>query len=83
MSFCWPSGPVCVEDLDSTEGSSIVRLLTKTGHLFDLTIVAEGVETQEQADRLAEMGVDMLQGYLFGRPAVLEVGDGPAAALAA
>ena len=31
-------------------------------------IVCEGVETQEQADFLAEVGCDIGQGYLFAKP---------------
>lgn len=33
-----------------------------------LHIIAEGVETQEQADMLAEMGCDQFQGYLYAKP---------------
>ena len=32
-----------------------------------LKTVAEGVETQEQLDFLAEYGVDIYQGFLFGK----------------
>jgi len=30
--------------------------------------VAEGVETEAQRRRIAELGCDMAQGFLFGRP---------------
>jgi FOG: EAL domain len=43
---------------------SIIELSAK----LDLGIVAEGVETQEQSQYLADQGVDFLQGYLFARP---------------
>ncbi|MFZ3403616.1 EAL domain-containing protein [Aeromonas salmonicida] len=45
--------------LDST-----ISLATRLG----LETVAEGVETQEQADFLTERNVNYLQGYLYGRP---------------
>lgn len=47
------------------------RLLAGTARLFrDLgrIIVAEGIETQEQADAVIAMGFDYLQGYRFGKP---------------
>jgi sensor c-di-GMP phosphodiesterase-like protein len=43
---------------------SIIELSVK----LDLSIVAEGVETEEQSDYLTAHGVNYLQGYLFGRP---------------
>lgn len=43
---------------------SIIELSAK----LDLGIVAEGIETCEQRDYLANKKVDFLQGYLFGRP---------------
>ena len=49
--------------------TSLVKLIVDIGHLLDVEVVAEGIETDEQAERLAETGADLLQGYLFGRPA--------------
>ena len=43
---------------------SIIELSAK----LDLGIVAEGVETEEQSQYLADQNVDFLQGYLFARP---------------
>ena len=35
---------------------------------FRMTITAEGVETAEDFERMRELGCDVIQGYLFGRP---------------
>ena len=61
------SGPfrhvvACVDDSPATE--AVVRL----AHALGLKVVAEGVETQDQADILAQLHCDELQGFLFARP---------------
>jgi EAL domain-containing protein (putative c-di-GMP-specific phosphodiesterase class I) len=33
-----------------------------------MTVVAEGIETIQERDLLVELGCDLLQGYLLGRP---------------
>ncbi len=44
--------------------SSVVNMTKELG--FD--IIAEGVETKEQADMLADMGCNVIQGYFYSRP---------------
>jgi diguanylate cyclase (GGDEF)-like protein len=48
-------------------GSLIVAIIAMARAL-ELKVVAEGVETQAQADFLREQGCDQWQGYFFGRP---------------
>lgn len=47
---------------------ALVRSMVVVGHELNLKIVAECVETEEQADFLRNIGVDYAQGYLFGKP---------------
>jgi EAL domain-containing protein (putative c-di-GMP-specific phosphodiesterase class I) len=46
----------------------IVAAVVSLAHNLGLTAVAEGIETVEQLVRLQELGCDIGQGYLFGRP---------------
>ncbi|NBC49359.1 MAG: EAL domain-containing protein [Gammaproteobacteria bacterium] len=56
------------EMFDSEKAANLVDSMLRMGHSLSLDVVAEGVETEAQRDRLIAMGVDRLQGYLFGRP---------------
>jgi diguanylate cyclase (GGDEF)-like protein len=47
---------------------ALVRAIIEMGHALDMQIVAEGVETTAQVERLAAYGCDFLQGYLFCEP---------------
>ncbi|TDM06635.1 MAG: hypothetical protein C4K60_19225 [Ideonella sp. MAG2] len=47
---------------------AIVQAIIQMAHALNLTTIAEGVETDEQADFLRAKGCDMLQGYRFCRP---------------
>jgi diguanylate cyclase (GGDEF)-like protein len=48
--------------------AAIARTIIDLAQNFDLTVHAEGVETAQQLDFLAQRGCDRAQGYLFARP---------------
>jgi diguanylate cyclase (GGDEF)-like protein/PAS domain S-box-containing protein len=50
------------------QSASIVRAVIGLGHGLEMSIVAEGVETQEQLGFLADEGCDAVQGYFIGKP---------------
>lgn len=50
------------------EGELLIRATVEVARCFGLRVVAEGVETRQQQMRLIALGVDYMQGYLFGRP---------------
>jgi diguanylate cyclase (GGDEF)-like protein/PAS domain S-box-containing protein len=50
------------------DDTSIVEAVVRLGHSLGLSVVAEGVETPLQLNRLRDLGCDKGQGYLFGRP---------------
>jgi diguanylate cyclase (GGDEF)-like protein len=52
--------------------AAIVRTILTLAHSLDLTVVAEGVETEGQRAFLVENGCEVFQGYLFGRPVPVE-----------
>jgi EAL domain-containing protein (putative c-di-GMP-specific phosphodiesterase class I) len=47
---------------------AIVRLITALAHGLEVKVIAQGVEDEETVNALAELGVDMAQGYYFSRP---------------
>lgn len=54
------------------ESGPIVGLIFALGKQIGATIVAEGVETQEQFDWLSKSDCDQIQGYFISRPAELD-----------
>ena len=51
------------------EQMAIVSTIVSLARALNLKVVAEGVETQEQANLLRLLRCDEVQGYLFGKPA--------------
>jgi EAL domain-containing protein (putative c-di-GMP-specific phosphodiesterase class I) len=54
------------------ETALIVRSTIDLGHNLGLSVVAEGVETSEAWDALADLGCDIAQGYFMSRPVPAE-----------
>ena len=52
----------------AAQTKAIVRALTDISQTMNLTIVAEGIETESQAKIFADFGCDVAQGFLFGKP---------------
>ena len=52
---------------DSTD-RELVAAVVGMGRALKLVVVAEGIETQEQAEALRELGCDVGQGFLFAKP---------------
>ena len=52
----------------SKDKSELVKAMLSIGTALHLEVVAEGVETDEQADYLRALGCPQAQGYLFGKP---------------
>ena len=53
------------EDIGDT---AIVRMVIDLAHTIGMEVVAEGVESAEQARLLREMGCDLAQGFHFSAP---------------
>ncbi len=53
---------------DSRRGGNIVESVVRMAKWLDMSVIAEGVETRQQADYLLSIGCSYMQGYLFARP---------------
>ncbi len=56
------------EIVNNVEDRSIVKTIITLGHNLDLTVLAEGVETEPQLNALLDVGCDMIQGFLLSKP---------------
>ncbi len=57
-----------VSKINQGNHSAIVRAIIHMSHALGHTVVAEGVETQEQLDFLEQENCDYIQGYYFSKP---------------
>jgi EAL domain-containing protein (putative c-di-GMP-specific phosphodiesterase class I) len=61
---------------EDVQDTAIVRMLVDLAHTLGMKIVAEGVESEEQAEQLNEMGCDLAQGFYFAEPLPVEEATG-------
>lgn len=60
------------DDIVREDAQTIASAIVSLGHSLGLRVIAEGVETKEQAELLRKLGYDEFQGYLYSRPCPLE-----------
>ncbi|MBI1889140.1 MAG: EAL domain-containing protein [Burkholderiales bacterium] len=56
------------EITSAKRGSSIAQMIIQLGHNLGLSVIAEGVEDDRQAEILLSLGCPLAQGFLFARP---------------
>ncbi|MBK5221086.1 MAG: EAL domain-containing protein [Thermoleophilia bacterium] len=54
--------------VDTPQAAALAGAIIQMGHALDKQVIAEGVETLEQATRLQELGCDIGQGFYFAKP---------------
>ncbi|ARU32128.1 hypothetical protein CAP31_10830 [Sulfuriferula sp. AH1] len=58
-----------IQELEpDSDDAAIVMATIRMAHAMSLSVVAEGVETEQQRDFLLKYGCDVLQGYLYSKP---------------
>jgi EAL domain-containing protein (putative c-di-GMP-specific phosphodiesterase class I) len=53
----------------------LIKAIVSFSKNIDATIIAEGIETQEELTTLEDLGVPLGQGFLFGRPREIATRD--------
>ncbi|MFY7952575.1 MAG: EAL domain-containing protein, partial [Armatimonadaceae bacterium] len=65
-----------IRNVDQSEqDAAVIRAVVDLAHTLGMEVVAEGVETRTQYERLISLGCDMIQGFYFSKP--LPVADLP------
>ena len=53
---------------DSESSKKYVATIISIGHILNLEVISEGVESESQIETLRSVGCDYIQGYVWGRP---------------
>jgi diguanylate cyclase (GGDEF)-like protein len=65
-----------LQDVEVTSTCALIQAITAVAHSLGLRVAAEGVETEVQLDSIRRIGVDLAQGYFFGKPMPTDVVTG-------
>ena len=57
-----------LHDADVHRADAIVRTIASLARSLGMEVTVEGLETQEQVDRMRELGIDRAQGFYYSRP---------------
>ena len=58
-----------VDEMNTSESATqYVAAIIAIGHIMNMDVISEGVETQEQLDTLATIDCDYIQGFFWGSP---------------
>ncbi len=57
-----------VKALNNANEYNLLKHMVEMSHGIDLKLCIEGIETQNELDKICEMGPDYIQGYYFGKP---------------
>ena len=58
-----------IDQIDSSESSKkYIEAIIYIGHILNLEVISEGVETDGQLEKLKSIGCDYIQGYIWGKP---------------
>ena len=52
----------------SSSSRQYVAMIISLGHILNLKVISEGVETPDQVATLKEIGCDYIQGFVWGKP---------------
>ncbi|MEY4140469.1 MAG: cyclic diguanylate phosphodiesterase [Pseudomonadota bacterium] len=58
--------------VSNSSDASIIKTVIALGHNLNMTVIAEGVETQAQHQFLMDCGCELFQGYLFSKALPIE-----------
>lgn len=61
-----------IDRIDNIEIAELIRLIIEYVHALGKTVIAEGVETEEQLTILKKLNCDEVQGYYYSKPLLPE-----------